>query len=259
MAKSISGPSFGAELFAHNVHAHYDAANIFRGQIARVGIVTRLAELGIGLGWYAIALELERSPAEFLRPCFSDLRPPGLRILDALADLQRAVETDAVAEPAAQQIADRRLEHAAHQVPESDLDAAGGGNGDAADGSRAGAAHQNLGVEFVHIQRILAQQQRLHLSEDEVFHTRTPVGFADAAETGIGFDLDQIPVPGAADDHALDVGDFDFLVKSRGQALIGGRKQRGAQKRSTGQLGHSFAPFFDEEIIPCGVGQLISL
>ena len=84
-------------------------------------------------------------------------------------------------------------------------------DGDAADGAGAGALHQHLGEELVDVERVLAHYDGLHLGEDHVLHAPAPVGFADAVEPGIGFDLDEIPIPGAAHDHALDVGDLDFF------------------------------------------------
>src|SRR5207244_6308691 len=62
-----------------------------------------------------------------------------------------------------------------------------------------------------------------------------PVGLAEAVEAGIGFDLHQVPVPGAADDHALDVGDFDFLAQGGGGAgERGGEERGGAEEGAAG-------------------------
>src|SRR5437867_7604869 len=43
----------GTELFAHDLHAFHDPANVFGGEVAGVRIVAGLAESGIGFGRHA--------------------------------------------------------------------------------------------------------------------------------------------------------------------------------------------------------------
>ncbi len=99
------------------------------------------------------------------------------------------------------------------------------------DGAGAGALHQHLGIELVDVERILADDDALHFVEDQVLDAPAPVGLADAVEPGIGFDLDQIPVPGAADDHALDVRDFDLVADRRDGA------RKWPRRKITGRAG----------------------
>jgi hypothetical protein len=125
--------------------------------------------------------------------------------------LQRAVETHLIAETAAQEIAHRGFENAPAEIPQSDFDAAGGGDRDARDGARPGALHQHLGVKLIDVERIFAHDNGGQFVEDQVFHAPTPVSFTDAVKAGIGLDLDEIPVPCAADDHAFNAGDLHLL------------------------------------------------
>ncbi len=106
----------GTQFFTDRLHALHDAPDILGGQVAGVGIVTGLAEFGIGFGRDTVALKLECGPAEFFRFGFPHLRTPGVRIFDSLHHLHGAIEADAVAKLAAQQIRYRRIEQAAHQV-----------------------------------------------------------------------------------------------------------------------------------------------
>ena len=139
--------------------------------------------------------------------------------------LERAVEADAVAVTAAQEVAHGGFEDAPAEIPQGDLDAAGGGDGDAADGARAGALHQHFGEQLVDVEGVLAHHDGLHFIKDHVLDAPAPIGFADAVESGIGFDLDEIPVPRAPHDHDFDVGDFDFLSLGRSQMLERAGKQ----------------------------------
>jgi hypothetical protein len=96
-----------------------------------------LRKIRIGSGRNAIALELERGPAGFLRPCLFHLVLPRLGIFRPLHRRHGAIEPHAVAEPAAQQVAHRRLENPSRQVPQRDLDAAGRRDRDAGQRARA--------------------------------------------------------------------------------------------------------------------------
>ncbi len=74
----------------------------------------------------------------------------------------------------------------------------------------------------------------LSLLSDQVLDAPAPIGLADAVEAGIGFDLDEVPVPGAADDHALDVGDLDLLAQRGGEAVEGrGQPEGGGRMEET--------------------------
>jgi hypothetical protein len=141
----------------------------------------------VRLRWYG--LELERGPTEFLRLCFAHNPAPGVQIFGILRASRGGVKADAVANAAAQQIADRCLEKPSGQIPECDFDAAGGTHrlpACCADGS---AHHEHLRVEFVDIERIFAYHQRLELLQDDVFDARTPIGFTDSVDAGVGLDL----------------------------------------------------------------------
>src|SRR3954451_22365492 len=104
-----------------------------------------------------VSLELKGGPA----PTLGTRRPhqlaPRFRILRLFfRDLGGAIEADPVAESPAKQIAGRRVEDPARQIPQSDLYAARSRNGSAANGARSGALHQHLGVELIDVQRVLA-------------------------------------------------------------------------------------------------------
>ena len=79
------------------------------------------------------------------------------------------------------------------------------------------ALHQHLRVELVHIQWIFTHQQRLHLGQDEVLHAGDPISFADAIETGIGFDLVSLRVRGQASEPLYGIGMIGLLI---GVALV---------------------------------------
>src|ERR1700734_3468690 len=50
----------------------------------------------------------------------------------------------------------------------------------------------------------------LKIFRDHILDAGSPIGFADTVEARIGLNLDQVPIPGAAHDHALDVRDLDL-------------------------------------------------
>src|SRR5262249_17932644 len=82
--------------------------------------------------------------------------------------------------------------------------------------SCARAEHQHLRVEFVDVERILAHDVLLQLVQHEILHTRPPIRFAESVNARVGFDFDEVPVPGAAHDHALDVRDLDLALEAGG-------------------------------------------
>src|SRR6185312_6062879 len=86
---------------------------------------------------------------------------------------------------------------------------------------------EHLRVELVHVHRIFADDDALHLVYDEILDAPTPVRLADAVNPGVRFDLDQVPVPSPLDDHAFDVGDLDFAAHGCGGLFNGGREDRG--------------------------------
>ena len=211
----------GAEFGTDGFHGLGDAAEILEGEAAGVAIVAGFLVIGIGFGRDAIALKLVGGPTELFGLCLLDEGFPGAHIFDVGRGLSGAVEADFIAEPAAKEIAAGSLQDTAGEIPEGDFDAAGGGDGNAALSARAGGEHEHLVVELVDVERVLADDVLFEEAEDNVLHARAPVGFADAGDAGVGFDLDVVPIPGAPDDHALDVGDFDL-------ALVGGGKERTA-------------------------------
>jgi hypothetical protein len=83
------------------------------------------------------------------------------------------------------------------------------------------------------------------LVKDEVFDAGPPVGLAEAVNAGVGFDADEIPVPGAADDHAFDGGDFDLAFMGRGEGV----EREGAEGADGGRAGDGF-----EEVTTGGHG-----
>ena len=202
----------GAELVAHDLHRPADAPQVLQREPAGIAVVTRLLVVGIGLRRDAVPLELECRPPELLRPGLPDLFAPRLGILRPLDRRHRAIETDPVAKPSAEQVARGRLEDSPGEVPQRDFDAAGGGHGHAGNRAGAGAFHQHLRVQLVDVERIFAKHDRPELVDDEVLHPPAPVRFADPVQPGVRLDLDQVPVPGSADDHALDVRDLDLAL-----------------------------------------------
>jgi hypothetical protein len=58
---------------------------------------------------------------------------------------------------------------------------------------------------------------------------RAPVGFSNTVDAGVGLDLDEVPVPGSAHDHAFNVGDLDLLTERLGERAV-----RLGEKRGTG-------------------------
>ena len=220
------------ELFANRFHCCHDAADVFGGEVAGVRVVTGLRVAGIGTGRNAVALELEGRPAPLLGARRGHVILPGLHVFHMRCGLRHgAVEANLIAEAAAQQIADGRLENSARQIPKRDLDAAGGRHRHPGDGARAGAAHQHFGVELVDIQRIFADDVLFELIEHQIFHAGSPVGLADSVKAGlIGLDFDQIPVPCAAHDHALHVGDLHLVFLCGGGFPVRAGKEESRQR-----------------------------
>ena len=70
----------------------------------------------------------------------------------------------------------------------------------------------------------------LSLFTRNVLDAATPVGFADAGDARVGLDFDEVPVPGAAHDHALHVGDFHLAADLGGEAGEGSGGEGGARK-----------------------------
>ena len=127
--------------------------------------------------------------------------------------LRGAVETHFIPKTTAQQVAGGRLENATRQIPEGDLDATSRAHGGASDSARARALHQHFGVELVYIQRILTQKNPLHFVDDQILYAPAPISLSDAIQTSVGLNAYQVPVPCAAHNHALHIGDFHFLAK----------------------------------------------
>jgi hypothetical protein len=141
----------------------------------------------VRLRWYG--LELERGPTEFLRLCFAHNPAPGVQIFGILRASPWWGKSGRGRERGRPADCDRCLEKPSGQIPECDFDAAGGTHrlpACCADGS---AHHEHLRVEFVDIERIFAYHQRLKLLEDDVFDARTPIGFTDSVDAGVGLDL----------------------------------------------------------------------
>ena len=95
-----------------------------------------LSVLAVEGGGDAVALKFEGAPTPTLGAGVLDEIAPRGGIGDiAFGELQGAIEADLVAEAAAEQIADRRLEEPAGQIPKGDLDAGRSIDGDPADGA----------------------------------------------------------------------------------------------------------------------------
>ena len=175
--------------------------------------------VGVGGGRDSVALKFESIPAEFFRACGSDRVPIGRAFFYRRNCLQGAVEADLVAESSAQEVDRGGLEELTGEIPKSDFDATGGGNRDAADCAGTGAFHEHFCVELVDVQWVFADDERLELGEDQVLDAGSPIGFANAGDAGVGLDLYQVPIPGAPDDHALDVGDLDLVFQGGGETV----------------------------------------
>ena len=228
------------------LHAVGDAADVQVGELVGVAVMARLGEGRVGAGRNAVALHLEHGEAVGVVGLgFRHLVAPGLRLFGAFVrPLQGAIESHLVAESPAQKIADRGLQQAARQIPQRDFNARRGMHGQATGGAIAAIEEQQLGVELDHVQRVFADQLLAEAVQGDVLHAWTPIALADAEHPGIGFDLDQIPVPGAANDHHLDVGDLDLLGEILRLGLIGQREAgRGAH-------GQQFAAIQSHEMFP---------
>ncbi len=109
---------------------------------------------------------------------------------------------------------------ASGEIPECDFDAARGGDGDSADCADTAAHEEHLVIQLIDVERILADDERLQLRQDEVLNSGSPVGFANSGDASVGLDLDEVPVPRSAHDHALDVGDLDLLAERLGERTV---------------------------------------
>ena len=233
---ALGGEIGVAQRGAHPLHPVDPAADVQIGELVGIGIVPRLGIGGIGGARHAVALHLEGGKAvRVVGLGLRHLLAPALGILGmVLGRLQGAIETHLVAKASAQQVAHRRLQQPPRQVPQRDLNAGCGMHGQPAGGAIAAVEEQQLGIKLDHIERVFADQLLLEAVEGDVLHPGTPIAFADAMHAGVGLDLDQVPVPGAADDHHLDVGDLDLLaqilrLRLERQGEAGYRSQIGQQ------------------------------
>ena len=233
------------QFLAHDLHRAPDAPQVLQRQPSRVAVVARLPVFWVCPRGNPVTLELESGPAELLRLRLSHLRAPGLGIFGALHCRHRAVEADPVAKPSAQEVTRRRFEDSPREVPQRDLDPAGCGYGHPGDCAGPRALHQHLRVELVHIQGILTYDDRPQLVHDQVLDPPAPIRLADTVETGVRFDLDQVPIPGPAHDHALDISDFHLPLLLRRQPVkwheAQGRSPRDRLQKSTPV--HGTSPF----------------
>ena len=117
----------------------------------------------------------------------------------ALGRLRVTVDADMVAEAAAEQVPDRLAERLALDVPEGHLDP---GHRAAADGPEHAVAHrgdEHPVPEPVDVARLLADEDRAEVLDRRLDHARPAGAFADARDALVGLDLDEQPVPRAAE------------------------------------------------------------
>src|ERR1017187_126922 len=149
---SMANSPSGSQFLAHNFHETDDLTDIAGFQLACIGIVTGFLILRVKGARNAVALKLERGPAPPLRARLVHQVAPRGGVFDVLlGKLHGAIEAHTVAEAAAQQVHRGRFQDASGEVPQGDFHAAGGLYGDAADGARAPIAHQDFGVQLVHV------------------------------------------------------------------------------------------------------------
>jgi hypothetical protein len=157
---------------------------------------------GVGIGRVEIELECGVTFGNDLLRLFRVIRR-----IRRVARVAIRVNPDLVAKTASEEGRDWCLQLAAHQIPESDLDAADrrhGGTGLRAF-TREAADHDFQQPDDVG--GVLANDERLCLV-DKLGHTRAPIGLAQASNTVIGLHLDEHPGKIPGNDGCRDIGDL---------------------------------------------------
>ena len=138
-----------------------------------------------------------------------------------------AVEADADAHLAAQQVPDRPVQRLALQVPERQLDAGDGARADHAGHAVALRGGVQLLPDPLDQERVLAHDQQLQVLDRGLHDPRPAPALADTVEPGVGMDLHEQPVApagpfgrAAGNQERADVGD------AHGQSLHGEAEAR---------------------------------
>ena len=97
-----------------------------------------------------------------------------------------------VAEAAAEEVVDGRVERPADEIPERDLDAADGGHGRAGQRALAGEAADHHLVELADVERVLADEHRRGLVH-QLGDADAPIGLAEAGNALVRLDLHEHP------------------------------------------------------------------
>ena len=114
---------------------------------------------------------------------------PDLAHVHAGRDLAVAIDADVVAEPAAQELVDRRLQRLALQIPERDLDAGERGDQRAGEAALEDEAAPDVLEDGVDGEGVAAGEARRQLLDDGDRLIAAMHAFADTGDAGIGLDL----------------------------------------------------------------------
>jgi hypothetical protein len=153
-----------------------------------------------------VEVELQGVVAQFLDDALGLVRA-GLWV-GLLLGVTVAVDAHPVAVLAAQKLVSGHFDDFASEVVQCDVDTRDGRDGDALDGALAGHLLDEVFVEAVDVEWVLADEKRRH-PLDEFGDAGAPVGLAGTDDARVRVDADQRPREVPVDHGTLDVGDLD--------------------------------------------------